>query len=55
MTSQRAAQNGMSDEIQRISIFVVQNDPAISSYLNGLQINTTGRVRRDADSSAARL
>ncbi len=40
---------GMTDEIQLVANFIVETDPAISSYLAGIQVNTVGREPRGAD------
>ena len=49
MSPEQAAQNGMTDEVQKVSIFIIQTDTAISSYLQGLKrirtLETTMRRR----------
>jgi hypothetical protein len=49
LNPEQAAATGMTDEIQMVSKFILQTDPAISSYLDGMQLNTIGRQLRDAD------
>jgi hypothetical protein len=49
LSPEQAAANGMTDEIQTVSKFIVETDPALSSYLNGIEVNTVGREPRDAD------
>jgi hypothetical protein len=50
LTPEEAAANGLTDEMQLVSKFIAQTDPAISSYLEGMDPNTVGREPRDADS-----
>jgi len=49
LSAEQVAASGMTDEIQIVSKFIVQTDPAISSYLDGHAINSVGRGPRDAD------
>ena len=49
LTPEQAAAKGMTGEIQTVANFVVQTDPAISSYLDGIELNTVGREPRNAD------
>jgi len=49
LTPEQAAAKEMTAEIQTVANFVVQTDPAISSYLDGTELNTVGREPRDAD------
>ena len=39
----------MTDEIQSVTKFIVQTDPAISSYLDEKEVNTVGRRPREAN------
>jgi hypothetical protein len=43
LNPEQAAANGMTDEIQSVAKFVVETDPAISSYLHEIEVNTVGR------------
>lgn len=49
LTPEQAAASGLTDEIQSVSKFIVQTDPAVSSYLDEMELNTVGREPRDAD------
>jgi len=41
---------GVTDEVQAVAMFVVQTDPALSSWLDGMTLNASARKRREADS-----
>ena len=49
LTPEQASSNGLTDEIQSVSKFIVQTDPAISSCLDETEVNTVGRKPRRAD------
>ena len=49
LNPEQAAANGMRDEIQSVAKFIVETDPAISSYLDEIGVNTVGRKPREAD------
>ncbi len=49
LNPEQAAANGMTDEIQSVAKFIVETDPAISSYLDEIEVNTVGRKPREAD------
>lgn len=49
LNAEQAAAMGMTDEIQMVANFIVQTDPAISSYLGGMEPNPVGRQPRDAN------
>jgi hypothetical protein len=49
LSPEQVAANGMTDEIQSVAKFIVQTDPAISSYLDEIEVNTVGRQPREAD------
>jgi hypothetical protein len=50
LNPEQAAAMGITDEIQAVANFIVQTDPAILSYFDGMEPNTVGREPRDADS-----
>lgn len=49
LTPEQASTNGLTDEIQSVSKFIVETDPAISSYLDETEVNVVGRKPREAD------
>jgi hypothetical protein len=49
LSPEQAAANGMTDEIQSVSKFIVETDRAISSYLSEIEVNTVGRAPRESD------
>jgi hypothetical protein len=51
LSPEQVAANGMTDEIQSVTKFIVQTDPAISSYLDEIEVNTVGRQPREAEQS----
>ena len=49
LNPEQVAATGITSEVQAVANFVVQTDPAISSYLDGMELNTSGRKPREAD------
>ena len=49
LNPEQAAANGMTDEIQSVPGFIVETDPAISSYLSEIHVDTVGPEPRESD------
>lgn len=52
LNPEEAKTSDAMQEIWAVADFIVENDPAISSYLQGEDLNVQGREERDADGAA---
>lgn len=48
LTPQRAEASGGLAEFRSVTNFIIESDPAVSSYLSGATVDKTGREPRDA-------
>lgn len=52
LTPDEARASELIEEIWAVADFIVEQDPAVSSYLEGIDLNEQGREERDADGAA---